>query len=92
MHLSIVIIILSQREDLKSYLPFDMTNFIYLFIYLFIVFIYLFYYKAHELCLMRNHIRNKAKQLPVVYFQEIYIVPFGVLPYYKCISMCFKRC
>ena len=39
---------------------------------------------------MRNHTLNKDKQLPVVYFQKLYIVPFGFLPYYKCISMCFK--
>ena len=34
----------------------------------------------------------KDKQLSVVYFQKLYIVPFGFLPYYKCISMCFKTC
>ena len=38
-----------------SYMPFAMTK---------------LYYKAHELCLMRNHTRNKAKQPPVVYFQK----------------------
>ena len=40
---------------------------------------------------MLNHTWNKAKQLPVVYYQKIYIVPIGFLSYYKCISMCFKR-
>ena len=47
-------------EDLKSYLPFDMTNFNF----------FWFYYKAHKLCMMRNHTRYKAKQLPIVYFQK----------------------
>ena len=69
-------------EDLKTYLPFDVTNFNFVW----------FYYKAHELCLMSNHTRNKAKQLPVVYFQKKYIVPCCFPPYYKCISMRFKIC
>ena len=39
---------------------------------------------------MRNHTWNKAKQLPVVYFQKIYIVSFGFLPFINAFPCVLK--
>ena len=40
---------------------------------------------------MRNHTRNKAKQLRIVYFQNIHILPFGFLPYYRNALPCVLK-
>ena len=65
---------------MKSYLPFDMTSFTFLILL-----------QSTRAVLDEKRYMEKAKKLPVVYFQKIYIVSFGFLPYYKCISVYFKK-
>ena len=39
---------------------------------------------------MGNHTRDKVKQLPVAYFQKIYIVPIVFLSYYNAFPCVLK--
>ena len=68
-------------EDLKSYLPFDMTNFT--------LFDFITKYTSCEWWATIHETRLNNYRL---YIFKIYAVPIVFLSYYKCISMCFKRC